>query len=791
MAGTVASPNPLDRRAVADAAFAFVLVGLGAFGFRTSFGGWHFLVVAMVAAGLGLAAGIGVVRYRLTPMVAAAAAVVVLVVCGGIAVPDAAPLGLLPTPGAFHDLADGAANGWARLLTSTAPAGTADSVLVVPYLCAFAGAFLGFLLARLRSRVPWCLVPPIAVLVVSVLLGIKHPANLLLQGGVFAAVGIAWISVRVELRRTQLVGGADSGRVVAALGMLCVVLVAATGVGPHLPGAPPSSSHRVILRDDVVPPFDVHDYASPLVGYRKYLGKALKERELFTVSGLPRNGLLRLAVMDYYDGIVWSVAAPKDARSLASAGVFRHVGPSIPDAPSGDQLHVRIEAAGKGSAPLPTSVWIPSVGAPTSVHFSGPRAEDLRRSFRFNRSTESVATPIGLLPGDVVEIRSVVDAGTTRHPTRGATFGQGGAGGVGDNLLPAEVMEPIRQYMSAYEGQDDAAQAAGLEDLFQQGWYYDPDGTYKVPPGHSLAHLRAFLDNQVDGHPIGDEEQYAAAMAAAARTLGMPARVVVGFRPKVASDGTAVVRGGDATAWVEMSFKEIGWAPFFPTPPRDRTTKDQPKPVLINEVKAQEAKTAVTTPPPHLINLDKQQTDKGKADESHDGLGSLLRWLRTIGAVLGVGLLTIAGPIVLIAAAKGQRRRRRRGRGDPARRLSAAFTEALDLARDAGQPVPPGLTRFEAAQLAGDATLVALAARADQGIFGAADPNDADASAMWEQVDAYRRQLLAGRNRMDRIRFRANPTSLVAGRSPVVRGSGLLRRARSLLRPRLRTRSVT
>ena len=313
MAANVDQPNPFDRRGVVDAAFTFVLVALGAFGFRTSFGGWHFLVVGLAATAVGIGVGAAVVRYRLPVVMASAAAVLTLVALGGIAVPDSAPLGIIPTPGSFAALADGAANGWARLLTSSAPAGTSGNVLVVPYVCAFAGGFLGFLLARRRGAIPWNLAPPMAVLVVSVLLGIKHPASLLLQGGAFAAVGIAWISARVELRRTQIAGGAGSGRALAGLGMLGVVLLVATGAGPHLPGAPANSSHRIILRDDIVPPFDARDYASPLVGYRKYLTEPIKPADLFRVSGLPDGALLRLAVMDYYNGIVWSVAAPVDA----------------------------------------------------------------------------------------------------------------------------------------------------------------------------------------------------------------------------------------------------------------------------------------------------------------------------------------------------------------------------------------------------------------------------------------------------------------------------------------------
>ncbi len=791
MAAAIEAPNPFDRRGLADAGFTVALVGLGAYGFRTSFGGWQFLVVGVVAAAIGIGAAAAVIRYRFPAVVAAAIAIVTLVVLGGIATPDSALLGILPGPSTFSDLADGAANGWARLLTSSAPAGTEGNVLVVPYLCAFAGAFLSMLLARRRSAVPWCVLPPMVVLVASVLLGIKTPANLLLQGGVFAAVGIAWVSARVELRQTQIVGGTGAGRPMAAVAMLGAVLVLSTNVAPHLPGAPPSSSDRVILRDDVIPPFDARDYASPLVGYRKFLIEPVKDRPLFEVSGLPEKGLIRVAVMDYFDGIVWSVAPPVDARSLGSAGVFRHVGPVIPDAPTeGERVQVRI-VADQDAGSLPTGVWVPTVGAATSVRFTGPRAEELQKSYRFNRATDIVATPLGLVAGDGVELTGVIDSTTVRsldaRPTTGE-FRGGDPGGLGPNTLPDPLVQDIRTQIEAV-GTDGAERALALEELFQANWYYDPDGLFKIAPGHSLAHLRNFLETRVQDKTVGNAEQYAAMMAVAARMLGMPARVVVGFEPKHLSDGAGVVTGDEAEAWVEINFEGIGWVPYFPTPDRDNTTQDEPQPVLINEVQTEEAKTAVTTPPPRIVNLDNPRTDKGEPDEE-SSTGFLIRWLVMLAKVVGLAAVTVASPMALLALAKGQRRRRRRHRGQPARRISAGFVEALDAARDAGRPVPGDLTRAEAAQLIGDPSLTALAATVDLRIFGPGDPSDADADQVWAQVDGYRKEQVAGRSLLGKVRFHGNPTSLIGGWIPADSFAGARGFVTRLPQIRLRPRSA-
>ena len=63
----------------------------------------------------------------------------------------------------------------------------------------------------------------------------------------------------------------------------------------------------------------------------------------------------------------------------------------------------------------------------------------------------------------------------------------------------------------------------------------------------------------------GTAEQFASAFAVLARAVGLPTRVVVGFRPvPPGPDGVAVVRGGDATAWPEVYFSGWGWVPFDP-----------------------------------------------------------------------------------------------------------------------------------------------------------------------------------------------------------------------------------
>ena len=102
--------------------------------------------------------------------------------------------------------------------------------------------------------------------------------------------------------------------------------------------------------------------------------------------------------------------------------------------------------------------------------------------------------------------------------------------------------------------------ARALQDWFRTNFRYSID----VPQGHSTSAIEAFLRQRV-----GYCEQFAGTFAAMARTIGIPARVAVGYTPGLAQpDGTRAVLGKNAHAWPEVWFDGLGWVPFEPTPGR-------------------------------------------------------------------------------------------------------------------------------------------------------------------------------------------------------------------------------
>ncbi|MFI0236661.1 DUF3488 and DUF4129 domain-containing transglutaminase family protein [Streptomyces sp. NPDC016845] len=109
---------------------------------------------------------------------------------------------------------------------------------------------------------------------------------------------------------------------------------------------------------------------------------------------------------------------------------------------------------------------------------------------------------------------------------------------------------------------DNYERAVELQDWFavNGGFTYNTE----VQAGSGSSAIARFL-KQKEGFCV----HFSFSMAAMARTLGIPARVAVGFTPgSPAGDGTYSVGLRDAHAWPELYFEGVGWTRFEPTPNR-------------------------------------------------------------------------------------------------------------------------------------------------------------------------------------------------------------------------------
>ncbi|GAA3134213.1 hypothetical protein GCM10017687_58120 [Streptomyces echinatus] len=129
--------------------------------------------------------------------------------------------------------------------------------------------------------------------------------------------------------------------------------------------------------------------------------------------------------------------------------------------------------------------------------------------------------------------------------------------------LPQVVAETAKEITAGANSHYD--EAVKLQDYFAVTGGFQYDTSVKVGRGPEA--IANFL-KQKEGFCV----HFSFAMAAMARTLGIPARVAVGFAPGTPqADGTISVNQKDAHAWPELYFEGVGWTRFEPTPTRGTT----------------------------------------------------------------------------------------------------------------------------------------------------------------------------------------------------------------------------
>ncbi|WP_461472255.1 transglutaminase-like domain-containing protein [Microbacterium sp. HJ5] len=745
------------RRWVLDLSAVAALLAVPIVGFWPTFGDASYLPAAVGGAllGMGLAALCAWLRWGILPL-AGLTTLAYFLFGGALALPHTAVLGVIPTFDTLGRLALGVVTSWKQLLTTVAPVAASDGHLVVPFVLSLVAAVLTTSLALRLSAPGWALLPAAAFLAVQIALGTSQPAVPVAQGIVFALVAAVWLALRQSWEHgtgaVPLGDDATPVRGVAVrrlvLGGAVVVVATLIGVGATAFAAP--QSPRYVLRDVVIPPFDVREYPSPLQSFRAYV-RDFPDEPLFSVSGMPKEARVRLASMDAFDGTVYNVSD----GGAGSSSAFSPVRGNMSAEADGTPATVRVEIAALDG------VWMPEVGAVQTVTFDGDRADDLRRSAYYNEGTATAVVTRTLGEGDAYTLETVVPSTPSDDALADDDFAPVSL--PDQEGVPQEFAEIASKAVA--EASTPVEQVRALQTMLAEGGYFSHglEGEVLSRAGHGSERISTLLGSD---QMVGDDEQYATAMALLAREIGIPARVVMGFYPEedAAGDPVFTATGDTLHAWVEVAFADHGWVTFDPTPPEDQVPNDQ-----TTKPRADPKPQVLQPPPPPQEPVDLPPTvpdDRESEDES--GFDAALLALIVVIVLCLLSLLALlATPFVVIGALKAARRRRRREAERAADRISGGWDELVDRATDFGTPVRPGGTRAEDAGVVGTAfaepRVTTLAARADQEVFGPADPTPDDVAEFWRQVDEIVGGMGDGRSLWSRLGARLNVRSLLAG----------------------------
>lgn len=718
------------RRWLLDLGAAALLIGVAVAGFWPTFAGPSYLLAAVGGAVIGLAIAAVSAWRRWGILIVAAMTVAAYFVFGGaLALPHTTIAGVVPTLDTLQRLALGVVTSWKQMLTTVAPVSAADGHLLVPFLLSLVTAVVSASLALRLSQAAWALIPAGAMLILVIALGTPEPAFPVVQGLVFAVISIAWLALRqlwAPRNAAVSVGEIDPSRAAhmrmrrMLAGVAVLAVAGGAGVATSALAAPAQPRH--VFRDVIIPPFNIRDYPSPLQSFRKNVRDDADET-LFTVSGLPKDGRIRIAVMDQFDGMVYNVTDGGPESSSAFTPLRSDMAPDAEGIPV--TLKVAIDDYG--------GVWVPDAGTVSDIDFTGDRAEELRRSAYFNPATGTAVVTAKLQSGDAYTVDTIMPAEVDDAQLAEVPFGT--------VALPKQSNVPEELASLAAETVADAEspieQVRALETFLSEGGFFSHglEGEVLSRAGHTSERISTLLGGD---QMIGDDEQYAVAMALLAREVGIPARVVMGYYPDEDQAGGARfdATGDDVHAWVEVNFEGLGWLPFNPTPPEDKVPNDQ------NTKPKVDPKPQVLQPPPppqEPVDLPPTLPDDRKGDDE------TLNILGIIGAILAIGgvslavLALLASPFIVIGAWKAAKRRSRRSAARAADRISGGWDELTDRAVDYGARLAPGGTRAEeAATVAATLTLPqvsSLADRADAEVFGPTEPSAEDVDAFWAEVD--------------------------------------------------------
>ncbi len=650
---------------------------------------------------------------------------------------------VLRQPLGFADLGRGFALGPARLLSETLPLDHPRFLLIVPVaLCWLVGAITGELLERGRS-VGWPALTPL------VGFGLAFAAT---SGGtgndvgwavaLFAVDGVVLFS-RVWLQRGPTLAQADGDPArspvrpllygtgtLAAAGLVCAFAVPAV---PALKGAPtaPARTPPVTTVHPITPTAEAAELRDT--------GAIKGPATLYTVTvNRPTPGYVSLTDLDAYDGDVWSFK-----------GTFRPTGGSVPVA-----LGTPPASAGQVVTQLYTAVkppavpWMPFVDRPVAVNSI---------DVQFEPTSGMVLPTSPLVAGSRFSVQSVatghtlstLDAHQLANPLAPSAD-------AADAAVPISETGDLSKYLTqlaATANQPSAPTLAFLkavEEVFR-----DDYRQVELPARASTTTSTTTAANQptVGGTSFQDvaqavmaqrqatPEQFATMFALLARSLGVPARLVTGFKTAhLAPHVRTALTDAQAWTWVEVPVSGLGWVVVDPTP----TATGKPPVENLSS-----STTTTTAPPPTNARTNAGQNGHALAPPvrvgsagSHTGL--------LIAVVVVAGLLIVAALVLGSIIVRKRRRRRRRRLGETAiDRVVGAWHETLDTLTEADMADLSALTSDEVGESVsrqlGEPVAVHAArvgAVANVALFSSGTGIDtAVADGAWDEHDELRRSI--------------------------------------------------
>jgi transglutaminase-like putative cysteine protease len=722
-------------------------------------GGWFgaTLVTVLAVTTVGTAALWLRLPLFLVPLVQAFVLFAVLVA----SFTEEAPWGFFPSPDALSDLRGVLATGMHDIDIYAPPVPVNDGITALIALGIGCVAIVVFVL-HVAMRMP--VVAGLGLVAVYVV------PSLVLTGGspwwCFVCLAVGWMLLFVSDERVgvaawgRLLRRADSGAPSALSGLSSAALrigVVGIVVALTLPVLVPALTDAVLGRhdsgigspDDNASASSGHVGLDPTVSLRRSL-TTQSDNVMFTYSTTAaKPSYLPVVVVTEYTNETWHAASfTPDSADPVEQGIAADGNLSTTLLAGAGQVAYSVTDRSLNSPYLPVPEHLTAL---TGLQGSWYVDHSTRTVFGVDQASsadqrwQAIAADVPVSPAAL----RAVPAPPTTAPDHGR-----------DSTIPGRLAADATTVTAGLATPYDKVLA--IQNWFLQNFQYSTD-TISATPAPGSSYLDQFLDDQ-----SGYCQQFASAMALMVQSIGLQARVVVGYTQGTQQpDGTWVVKGRDAHAWPEVYFAGFGWVRFEPTPAGSGVGQGsvQRPPYATGAAGGtttgtQGSKQPGRRPPPQVHAPE----DLGPvADVTAAEYGTATtadQWrLRGIGATLVLLALLAAVPALW---RWGRRRRRLSAQAE----IEDFWEELRDTALDLGIAWPPSRTPRQAVasviatqHLRGPAAEAATrVGRATEQARYAATPPASDGLA--EDVGTVRSALLARAERGQRWRSILVPASL-------------------------------
>lgn len=599
--------------------------------------------------------------------------------------------GPFPSLETFRELGPVIAEASKRIIEDSAPVAPTVPLMVMvtagiwmtAWLTEAAAFWIGNPLLAIASTTPMFVIP-----------GAITPSRRLWFDVAAWVVAAAWVLFETErVRAASMTARADSmpgwrARPAVRIALAgAIIAAAAMPLMPGYGGAP--AFNTAGLSDRVV--------FNPLVAVRPTLNHS-PARTLLTVR-MSEPSYLRLTTLDTFDGKQWQIAKGRTTSAIEGLRVS-------PDAPEvASRLMVQEVEILALAGP-----WLPTAYDPVVLRPDVPIGAVLE-----NESRAVIMAEGSLQPGVRYEVTSEVPRPRVADLDRPATYDEDlFAADLALPKLPRQVADLARQI--AGDQPTPYRKALALQDHLRT-FTYD----LNVAEGHSYSTLLQFLTEAKRGYC----EQFSAAMAVMARSLGIPARVAIGFGYGKPLDDHGLYRISttEAHAWTEIYIPGSGWLAFEPTPRAGVTNvpeyaRPQAAPLPSGSASPSPSASPGESPEPTATATNTKK-DPGEAAGGSGARAQRPAWLLPI-IVIVAGAFLLASVAAVLAIL-----RRRRWVHRPAREAVAArYVDFLEWCAAVGFGRAPGETPLEHASRLGlrappaAEPLSRVAALADEALWG-------------------------------------------------------------------------